>query len=533
MTNNAVALLVILPMSAGVLTTMLRGRLVLQRCVGLPSLLATITTLLVLVGNAGGSSFAVSQMGDWQAPYGISLVLDGISALLIGTATVVAIAAYVHAMSMLSERLERGWFHPLFHLLLLGVNFSFLTGDLFNLFVAFEIMLMASYALVCLGGGRRQIGQAYKYVVLNLVGSTIFVLGAGLVYGVMGTLNYADLAHMVMEATASSTDDVVLPTGFQALALLLLFVFCVKAAVFPLWFWLPDTYHTMPSSLGAVFAALLSKVGVYAILRLFPMVFAAPGIYESGFLDDLLPVTAGATMLIAIVAAVAAANVRRVVSMILIAHVGYLLFGIALMRDGSFAAVLFYMTQEMLVIAGLFLCCGLMEEHAGSADLRNLGGLARRTPLLGSLFLLLGLAIVGIPPLPGFHGKALLVREGIAAGTLEAWILVGATLATAVLTLLAVLRVWCTAFWSPLKGPALALPSGAEPGPPQRFPSAYAGVCLVVVLAVAYGVLAEPMLQWTMQATAGLSTPVGYVDGVLGPEPLDGPVAAAERGAGP
>ncbi|XOV75313.1 MAG: proton-conducting transporter membrane subunit [Phycisphaerales bacterium] len=294
-------------------------------------------------------------------------------------------------------------------------------------------------------------------------------------------------------------------------------MFCLKAAVFPLWFWLPDTYHTLPSSIGAVFAALLSKVGVYAVLRMYPMAFANPGVDDLELVRTILAILAGVTMVLAILGAVGATNLRRVVAMILIAHVGYLIFGVTMMNAESFAATLHYMAQEMIIIAGLMLCIGLIEQRAGSVDLRELGGLARRYPLLSTMFFLLAMGLVGIPPLSGFYGKAVLLREGASSG---AWWLVGATTFTAVLTLVAIARVWITAFWSELKGPLLDLPEGAKAGPDMPLPLAYAGIGLLVGVSLILGFGAERSYSWTQQATASLATPSIYIDGVLDLNPI-------------
>lgn len=519
MTFDWIALLVIIPLAAGVVTTLLRGRVMLQRTAGLLSLTATGGCAAWFVSMlSDGTPLLVSYMGRWAAPYGIAIVFDGLSGALILIAAVVAVAAYLSAFSLIPSRIERGWFHPLFHLLVLGVNFSFITGDLFNLFVAFEIMLMASYALMCLGGSRPQLAQAYKYVILNLVGSTMFVLAAGMVYGMLGTLNYADISRVVQELAAKGE----VPAGFQALSICLLFVFCLKAAVFPLWFWLPDTYHTMPAPIGALFAALLSKVGVYAILRLYPMAFATPALAESGELSVLsvvLPALAGTTMVIAIFAACAAHDVRRIVAMVLISHVGYLVFGVSLMRPDAFAGVLHYMAQEMLLIAGLFIASGVIVEKAGTNDIRKLGGLAVRMPVLATVTFILLMSLVGVPPLSGFYGKALLVREGIDAG---AWWLVGATLLTATLTLVAAARLWVTVFWLGGSTP-VGVPEGASAGPTPVPAAAFAGLGVAAAASLMIGFAPEPTLGWSVRATGELDNPRRYIAVVLRPDPFPGP----------
>jgi multicomponent Na+:H+ antiporter subunit D len=318
------------------------------------------------------------------------------------------------------------------------------------------------------------------------------------------------LSRIVSESAASGEG---MPAGFSLLAVCLLFVFCLKGAVFPLWFWLPDTYHTMPSPVGALFAALLSKVGVYAILRLFPSVFGSPLVEGLGVVDLLLAVLAGATMVVAIVSACAAHDVRRLLAMVLIAHVGYLVFGVSMMRGDAFAGALHYMAQEMLVMAGLFVAVGVIEHRTGTTDLRELGGLHRAFPVLSGLFFVLSISLIGIPPLSGFFGKTVLIREGFASGSFA---LAGATVLAAVLTLVAVGRMWTRLFWGEARGPGIGVPAGAEAGPsPVRW-TAYAGLACLSFASVGVGLAAEPTLGWARAATAELIDPGRYRAAVLG-----------------
>lgn len=522
--NNWIVAFVALPMATAIVTTMLRGRVLAQRVVGVASL-ATLGVFGVWLCATlpSESNLVMSRMGGWPAPFGIAIVFDGISGILLTSASVVSIACLVDSFSSIPKRLELGWFHPLFHLLVMGVNFSFLTGDLFNLFVAFEIMLMASYALMTLGGTADQAKQAYKYILLNLLGSGIFVLGAGVMYGLMGTLNYADLARMVAEAGVSGE---ALPAGFEAVAVLLLMVFGLKAAVFPLWFWLPDSYWTLPPSVGAMFSALLSKVGVYAILRLYPTVLSGTG--EGSAIGSILLVAAAFTMLLAIVGAIGTHHVRRLLAYVLMSHVGYLLFGVALMRDASIGGTLHYMTQEMMVMAGLFLCSGMIDRLAGRDDIHELGGLYKRSAPAAAITLVLLVSLCGIPPLAGFYGKALLVREGIDAG---AWWLVGSTLVTAAVTLLAAMRIWCHAFWMPSRGKAL--PEGSTWGASAPMRGSLVGAGVLALASVVFGVAAPLTVSFTTRATEGATSPGRYVRAILGPGawPVDGAVAQVE-GAG-
>ena len=531
---NWIILLVAVPMLAGIATTYLRGHAMAQRTVGIASLVACAgMSLMWLVALQPGGIF-VQQVGGWEAPFGISVIFDSLSGLLILAANIVGLAAYIHSFGSLRPRTEKGWYHPLFHMLMMGVNFAFLTGDLFNMFVAFEIMLMSSYALLCISATREQLAQTYKYVILNLIGSTFFVFGAGLMYGMMGTLNYADLARLVAESQIGGAP---LPTGFFAVSVMLVFVFALKAAVFPLWFWLPDTYHTSPIAVCALFSGLLTKVGIYAMCRLYPMIFAAPGVRDMS--DNWLPMVlaygAGATMLLGILAALPLTNIRRILACTLVSHMGYLIFGIVLLTDASMSGTLFYMAQHMLVMTALFLCCGLIEIKAGTDDLSKIGGLCKGSPWLGALFMISAMSLVGLPPFSGFYGKVLILGEGVRIGGVGNWVLTGIGLLTGVLTLVVMAKVWALAFWSPPRSTRSS----------QSFPSArllaaqtrpgYIAVILLVSVSLAMGLGAGPALKITDGATTDLSRPSVYVNAVFQraifplPEPA---LAQADGGEG-
>lgn len=523
--NNLICLMVAIPMATAILAIALRGAIVAQRAIGVVSL-ATLAGLGMWFTATlpDSTNIFVSRMGAWELPFGIAVAIDGVSGPLLAVTAVIGLACFVGAWRMVEPRVERGWFHPLFHFLVMGVNFSFLTADLFNLFVAFEIMLMASYALLVVQSTRPQLAQAYKYLALNLVASTIFVFGAGLLYGLVGTLNFADLARIVQE---SRTGGAPLPAGFQAVAVLLIFVFAAKSAMFPLWFWLPDVYPTLTGSIAAMFTALLSKVGVYAVLRTYPLILSGGG-NEGGVgaaLASILPVVAGATMILGILGAVGSTSIRRLLAFVLMSHVGYLVFGIVVGTPASMGGALLYMGQEMLVMAGLMLCCGVVERHAGTDDLRRLGGLYGRAPVLSGIMLVLLLSLCGMPPMPGFFGKAVILREGLAQGH---WVLAGLTVATAILTLVAALRVWCHGFWMSPRSGSSGAPEGAELVATPRVAWALLGAGLVCASAITIGLGAPKTIPMTQRAALNLAEPQRFIDGTLGaPEPGVRSVATA------
>ena len=526
MNPNLIILLCVIPLVAGVINVFLINRQTASRIVGVGSfvlvLALAVRFLLYTAPLAGADSVLVSQMGDWKAPFGITMVFDSLSGLLIAAAATVALGSYIHSFSTLDRAVERRYYHPLMQLLLFGVNMSFLTGDLFNLFVAFEVMLMASYALLVIGTGLKQMRQAYKYVLLNVLASTIFLMSAGMVYGMFGTLNIADLARIVAEIEADPARA--LPTGFTALSVLFLLVFGLKGAFFPLWFWLPDTYYTIPIAVAGLFGGLLTKVGVYTVARLFPLIFASDG---TGTLVDgqwvggisqtiqvILVVAAAFTMFLAVLGAVSQHEVRRILSIHVISQVGYMVFGIAVMSGHALAGCAFYMIQHMVVKCALFLCCGVMEKHAGTDDLDKLGGLLKRDWKLGVLFFIAAMSLVGLPPLSGFFGKMVIIRSGFGEGY---WYLGVIGLVTGALTLLSMLKIWSYGYWNPPPPPEQGYPVRTEP---QAVIAgnrpAYLGIAMLVIAALFLGFGAEPVYKVAFKAGDQLANPRPYVTAVLG-----------------
>ena len=416
-----------------------------QRTVSLVVLTAVVavSVALLLQADAGGPT-AVS-VGGWPVPLGIVLVVDRLSALMLVVASTVALGVLWFAVGQGSadgsEETPLSIFHPTFLVLIAGVSNAFLAGDLFNLYVGFEILLMASYVLLTLGGSAPRVRAGITYVVVSLTSSLIFLAAIGLVYASTGTVNMAQLAGRLAE----------LPPGMQLLIQsMLLIAFSIKAAVFPLSAWLPDSYPTAPAPVTAVFAGLLTKVGVYAIIRTQTLLF--PG----GGLDHLLLWAGLATMLIGILGAVAQTDIRRMLSFTLVSHIGYMVFGIALGTAAGLAGAIFYVAHHIAIQTTLFLVAGLIERQGGSTSVNRLGGLAKRSPLLAVLFFVPAMNLAGIPPFSGFIGKLGLLQAGVADGSPLALTVVAGGVVTSLLTLLAVARVWTRAFWRPASQEPLA-----------------------------------------------------------------------------
>jgi len=507
MWNNLIILFIVIPQATGILSILFVNKTKVTRTLGTISFsLTSILAVGLLASIREGGGIYTSQMGGWPAPFGITVVFDSLSGLMLAASSIVALGCYVHSFAILDDKTERRYFHPLLQLMMFGVNLSFLTGDLFNLFVSFEIMLMASYALMTIGGSKEQVRQAYKYVLLNLIGSTVFVIAAGLMYGLMGTLNMADLAAIVAEKRAIGEP---LPTGFTTVALMLVFVFGLKGAMFPLWFWLPDTYYTVPISIGALFGGMLTKVGMYSLARTVPM-FLAVGDHMP-VIQAVIAIAAVFTMFLGVLGAVSKHNVRRILAIHVISQVGYMVFGIAVLTGHALAGCAFYMIQHMVVKSSLFLCCGIMEKYSGSDDLNKIGGLLKRDWLLATLFIVAAFSLVGLPPLSGFFGKLVIIEAGWTTGF---WYLSIFGLLTGLLTLLSMMKIWSYGFWSPPRGEQVAVPAGAPRI--RRLRPAYIGVSLLVGTALFLGFFAQPVYQIAFHAGDQLMDPTQYIGAILG-----------------
>ncbi|MBD0022063.1 Na+/H+ antiporter subunit D [Gordonia pseudamarae] len=439
-----VSLPALVPLIAAALT-LLRGRSPrFQRAVTVIALATVfVASCLMLYLTTEHGTFAV-MIGGWgdkgypNGPLGITLVVDELSALMLVVSTIVLLCVVLYAVGQgirdgASTRQPVSIFLPSYLILTAGVCNSFLAGDLFNLFVSFEVLLAASFVLLTLGASAERVRAGASYVMVSMVSSLIFLAGIAFAYATTGTLNLAEMAVRL--------DDV--PDGTRnALYAVLLVAFGIKAAVFPLSAWLPDSYPTAPAPVTAVFAGLLTKVGVYAIMRTHTLLF--PG----GSMDNVLLVAALATMLIGIMGAIAQADIKRLLSFTLVSHIGYMIFGIALSSKIGMSAAIYYVAHHILVQTTLFLVVGLIERQAGSASLRRLGGLIA-SPVLAVLFLIPALNLGGIPPFSGFIGKVALLEAGGQDGSVLAWVLIGGGVVTSLLTLYVMARIWTKGFWRP------------------------------------------------------------------------------------
>lgn len=468
---------------------------------GSAALLASGIALLSTVRTAGVLSV---QAGAWAAPFGISLVADLFSAIMVTVAGGMGVAVAVYSLADTDAEYERLGYHPLMQVLLLGVCGSFLTGDIFNLYVWFEVMLIASFVLLALGGKRSHLEAAIKYVVINLIASALFLAAVGILYGVAGTLNMADLARLLRDSPHNGPVPVV--------AILFLTAFGIKAAVFPLFFWLPASYHTAPIAVTTIFSALLTKVGVYALIRIFTLVF----IQELVAWQYVILAAAGLTMVTGVLGGIAQFEMRRLLSFLIISHIGYMIMGLGLLTPMALAGTLFFMIHVVAAKSALFLVTGIVRRLTGTTELHELGGLYRKQPFLAALFLLSALALGGIPPLSGFWGKLALVWAGLETGH---YVVVAAALAVSILTLYSLLRIWSEAFWKAAPSAPDGVSARRASLPPASFRLMAGPAAFLTLATVVMGVYPEPFYSLCLDAAQQLLNPTAYISSILGGNP--------------
>nr|WP_276582226.1 Na+/H+ antiporter subunit D [Cellulomonas sp. RIT-PI-Y] len=488
-----VPLPVVVPLFGAGLALALYRRPRLQRIISVVALSVVLVVAAVLL-VAADSGPVVVDIGNWAAPVGIDLVADRLSALMLTVSAAVTLCVQLYSLAQGEadgdEAAPVSIYHPTYLILTAGVANAFLSGDLFNIYVGFEILLFASYVLLTMGGTGERIRAGSVYVVVALLSSVLFLIAIAMIYAATGTVNLAQLAERLPE----------IDSGVRLLLqILLLLAFGIKAAIFPLSAWLPDSYPTAPAPVTAVFAGLLTKVGVYAIIRTQTLLF------PDGRLNTVLMWAALATMVVGILGAVAQDDIKRMLSFTLVSHIGYMIFGIALGTQTGWSAAIYYVAHHITVQTTLFLVTGLIERRGGSTSLDELGGLAKAAPLLAVLFFIPAMNLAGIPPLSGFLGKVGLMQAGTQLGTSLAITLVVGGVLTSLLTLYALIKAWNKAFWQtpPAPLPDTTLPRGMVGS---------AGA--LVVFGLALTVFAGPLYGYADRAADAL-TGREYVEAVL------------------
>jgi multicomponent Na+:H+ antiporter subunit D len=510
MNNVLLVIPLLIPLTTAAVSLVAWRRTALHRILAVAGAAGLLGAGVALLAHVSIYVICATQAGGWPAPFGITLVADLFSAIMVVLAGVVGLAVVVISLASMDRGREAFGYYPLVHALLLGVCGAFLTGDLFNLYVWFEVMLMASFVLLALGGERPQLHGGIKYVTLNLLSSAVFLAAVGILYGLTGTLNMADLARKLDAMNQTTT--------VTAVGMLFLVAFGIKAAVFPLFFWLPASYHTPPGAVSALFAGLLTKVGVYALIRVFTLLF----VQEPAFTHLLILVLSGLTMVTGVLGAVAQQEFRRVLSFHIISQIGYMTMGLGLagLTDSPALAVLalagsiFYIAHHIIVKTNLFLVSTVARRLCGTFELKRQGGLFQTQPLLAVLFLIPAMSLAGIPPLSGFFAKLSLVKAGLSAGQHA---IVAAALVTGLLTLFSMTKIWGEAFWKPA-------PDDADTGVERRLEAGQLrrlllpiGVLAAVTIAIGIG--AERVFTLAIGAAEQLVDRAGYIHAVLGGPP--------------
>lgn len=488
---------IIIPALSALLCLLTSQRTVLNRSiavVGAGALLAASTKLFTEVWDNG---FITFQSGGWPAPFGITLIADLFSASMVLITGIVALAVVIYSLRDIEERLIHSHYYALFHLLITGVNGAFITGDLFNLYVWFEVMLLASFVLITLGGSRAELEGGVKYLIINLVSSILFLCGVGLLYGKLGTLNMADIAAKL----ADSNDAFLINSS----AMFLLAAFGVKAALFPFFFWLPASYHTPRVAISALFAGLLTKVGVYALIRSYTLLFHSQFEVVQGMLIFL----AGATMVTGVLGAAAQYEIRKILSFHIISQIGYMVMGLAIGSALALTGAIFYTLHHIIVKTNLFLLGGVIIRRCGTANLKEIGGLYRWAPGLSLLFFIPAFSLGGIPPLSGFWAKFSVIKAGLDA---ELYVLVTVALLVGVLTLYSMTKIWAEAFWKDA-------PQGNKPNNLGQAGWSLVAPCVALAaMTVIIGLWSQPLFALAESASAQLLDPQAYIDEVLKPQ---------------
>lgn len=490
-----IALPVIIPLIFGALSLVALNNHGAQRLLGITGTAAVLVAAILLLWQTKLNGIKVLEVGSWPAPFGIVLVSDLLGAIMVVLAAITGFATAIYSLKTVRKRFERFGYYPLLHLLLAGVNGAFLTGDIFNLYVWFEVLLVASFALLIQGGERAQMEGAIKYVTLNLLSSALFLTAIGLLYGLVGSLNMADIAVRL-----TAVED---PKMVTLIAMLFLIAFSIKAAAFPLFFWLPASYHTPQVAVSAIFAGLLTKVGVYALYRVFTLMFTG----EVGFTHQILLWMAVFTMLTGVLGAASQYEVRRILSFHIVSQIGYMMLALALFTPLALIGGVFYIMHHIIVKANLFFVAGMMYRLGGSFELKELGGLYKKHPGLAVLFLIPAFSLAGIPPLSGFFAKFILIKAGVEA---SAWWAVAVALFVGLFTLFSMIKIWNEAFWKKAPLPALEIPG------PMRNNALYWTTGILATMTIAIGIFAQPIYILAEMAANQLLNPQLYIHAVLG-----------------
>lgn len=489
--NNLIVLPMVIPLLTAIFLVFFRRHIPFQRIITLLSMILNVLVTAYIVHLVHHKGILRLDFGGWLPPFGIVFVADSFAILLVLTTNIVSMIITIYAFYSIGKRREVLYFYPFVHFLIAGVNGSFLTGDLFNLFVTFEVMLLASYVLLTLGASKEQLVESLKYIAINVVSSSLFLIAIAYLYGSLGSLNMAHLSVRIAEVGQTPLLTVI--------SLLFLIVFSLKSGLL-LYHWLPGSYSTPPTAIAALFGALLTKVGIYAIIRTFTLLFY----HEPEVTHAIIGIMAGFTIIGGMIGAIAYPNLRYVVSYNVIISVGFILIGLAVMEVSAFTGVTYYLIHDMVVKAALFLLAGTTVYIARTDQMDEISGLIQHYPLLGWSFFITTLSLAGIPPLSGFLGKIL-----IAEGTIlnKSFLLLTLGFLSSFVVLYSLIRIFMSVFWGETiiaRSEAPILKKG------MLIPSV-----ILVAISLTLGLGAELLAPYVTDAAETLMNPEIYIEAIL------------------
>jgi multicomponent Na+:H+ antiporter subunit D len=487
---------VLIPITYIALALVIRSKVLKQSLAVIFSVLNFLMAFYLII-LAGREEILVSNIGSWPAPFGITMVADRFSALMLLISSIVFLATTIYSVEAIdTKRKENGYFLITYGILA-GVNGSFMAGDLFNLYVWFEVMLMGSFILVSFGGERLQLAGAIKYLILNLISSFFFLAGIGILYGKMGSLNMADISVKISQSAESLA-------ALNPALVLFIVGFAIKGAMFPFFFWLPASYHTPPPAVSALFAGLLTKVGVYALIRLYTLFL----FQSDSFWNPMILVLGVLSMVVGVLTATSQTDFRKILSFHIISQVGYMVTGLAFYTVGGLAAAMFFLAYHMITKTNIFLVAGWVHRQNGTLAIKELGGILKQSPVWATLFFISAFSLAGMPPLSGFAAKFLIIKSGVMSGNSIAAMV---ALFVGLFTLFSMVKIWIEVFWKPSPAGDAAIKLPLQPDRLMMGSSIF-----LAILIVAMGIFAAPVIEFCNDAAADLLDPDKYYSFILG-----------------
>lgn len=497
MTTNILTMLpIILPFVAGVIMLFIGKRPVPHRMVSAVAGLLIVGVAAFNVYYVYGNGTMITFVSNWSAPFGISVVYDMVAALLVLTTSIVTFFVIIYSFQSIGYEREKYYYYPMVMFMITGINGAFTTGDIFNMFVFFEVFLLASYVLITLGSRKVQLQEGFKYLVVNVVSSNFFLVGLAYLYSVTGSLNMADI-HIKL---SNYDGNLAIMT---IIAVVFIFVFATKAGLFPLYFWMPGSYKAPPMPVIALFGALLTKVGVYAIARTFSLFFTN----DVAFTHQVLLLMALLTIVAGCIGALAYTDMKQIIIYNIMIAIGVIIVGFSMMDYAGTVGAMYYLIHDMIIKAALFLLIGFIIYRTGKNDAADLGGLIKQHPVVGWTFFIASLSLAGVPPFPGFYGKLFIVESAFDNGHAIAAIIV---LLSSLVVLYSIMKVFIKVFWG----------EPAEPIELKNIKSdklLFSAIGLVIVSTV-FGLSADFLFPIFEMAAESFYNPSSYSNYLMGVE---------------